>query len=105
MIALFQRLAPSPDGIDNYYEAVHSFLPFLCALTTISSGILTISQWPYATNRCLYACDDMTAKIRQVRDKELENSSPHLIYSMFVAARFYLGKDSSLVFCPVENGH
>ncbi|KIW57960.1 hypothetical protein PV05_02514 [Exophiala xenobiotica] len=67
VIALFQRLAPSPIGIDNYYEA-----------------------WPYATNRCLYACDDMTAKIRQVRDKELENSSPHLIYSMFVAARFYL---------------
>jgi len=69
VIALFQRLAPSPNGIENFYEA-----------------------WPYATNRCLYACDDMTAKIRLVRDKELENSSPHLIFSMFVAARFYLGE-------------
>lgn len=67
VIVLFQRLAPCPTGIESACET-----------------------WTYATNRCVYACDDLSAKVRLVHDNELEVSNPHLIFTIFVAARFYL---------------
>ena len=67
VIVLFQRIGPFPDGVESDDQA-----------------------WPYATNRCLYACDDLAAKIRLIHDHEIEITSPHLAFSIFVAARFYL---------------
>ncbi|KAH7051117.1 hypothetical protein B0J12DRAFT_572875 [Macrophomina phaseolina] len=67
VIVLFQRLAPCPPGIEMACES-----------------------WTYATNRCVYACDDLSAKLRLVHDNELEVSNPNLISTIFVAARFYL---------------
>ncbi|OJJ42113.1 hypothetical protein ASPZODRAFT_77654 [Penicilliopsis zonata CBS 506.65] len=67
VIALFQRRAPCPEGVDQPVE-----------------------PWPYATNRCVYACENMAAKVRRIDDAELFNANPHLILSIFVAARFYI---------------
>ncbi|KAB2570938.1 hypothetical protein DBV05_g10393 [Lasiodiplodia theobromae] len=68
VITLFQKLSPCPTGIDSVCD-----------------------PWTYATNRCVYAADDLSAKVRLVRDAELDAmSNPHLAATLFVTARFYL---------------
>ncbi|OBT84639.1 hypothetical protein VE02_05461 [Pseudogymnoascus sp. 03VT05] len=67
VIVLFERLASYPDGVERDY-----------------------SSWAYATNRCIYACENMAAKIRRVNDDELWICNPHLVLSIFTAARFYI---------------
>jgi hypothetical protein len=68
IIALYQRLALPPKGLAE----VHG-------------------PWYHAIQRCLSACDEMSTVIRAVSDADLENMSPHMIFCIFVAARFYLG--------------
>ncbi|TVY12910.1 hypothetical protein LARI1_G008844 [Lachnellula arida] len=46
--------------------------------------------WYHAIQRCLNACDEMSTVIRAINDADLENMSPHMIFCIFVAARFYL---------------
>ncbi|KAJ5108660.1 hypothetical protein N7456_005335 [Penicillium angulare] len=46
--------------------------------------------WPYANHRCMYACENMAAKIRRMEDNELRNCSPCLVLPIFTAARFYI---------------
>jgi hypothetical protein len=48
--------------------------------------------WYHAVQRCLDACDNMSEVIRALSDVDLENVSPHLIFCIFVAARFFVGK-------------
>jgi len=67
VIALYQRLALPPKGLGE----VHG-------------------PWYHAIQRCLSACDEMSSVIRAVADADLENMSPHMIFCIFVAARFYL---------------
>ncbi|EOD52547.1 putative c6 transcription protein [Neofusicoccum parvum UCRNP2] len=67
VIILFQRLSPSPAGITAPCD-----------------------PWPYATNRCIYAADDLSAKLRQASDAELRVANPNLLAAVFAAARFYL---------------
>ncbi|RDW69810.1 hypothetical protein BP6252_08830 [Coleophoma cylindrospora] len=67
IIALYQRLALPPMGLGE----VHG-------------------PWYHAIQRCLSACDDMSATIRAVSDADLENISPFMIFCIFIAARFYL---------------
>ena len=74
IIALYQRLALPPKGLAE----VHG-------------------PWYHAIQTCLNACDDMSTVIRAINDADLENMSPHMIFCIFVAARFYLGK-----FCVTE---
>jgi len=64
---LYQRLALPPKGLGE----VHG-------------------PWYYAIQRCLSACDSMSTTIRAIADADLENMSPHTIFCIFVAARFYL---------------
>ncbi|TVY54699.1 hypothetical protein LCER1_G002835 [Lachnellula cervina] len=67
IIALYQRLALPPKGLAE----VHG-------------------PWYHAIQRCLNACDEMSTVIRAINDADLENMSPHMIFCIFVAARFYL---------------
>lgn len=53
---------------------------------------MLLQQWSYATNRCVYAFENMAAKIRRMEEEQLETCSPHLVFSIFVAARFYISK-------------
>lgn len=69
IIALYQRLAFPPSGLDKQHG------PFY-----------------YAIQRCLDACDEMTSVVRSVKDVDLENMGPHIIFPIFVASRFFLGK-------------
>lgn len=57
-----------------------------------------ISQWPYANHRCMYACENMAAKIRRMEEAELESCSPCLVLPIFAAARFYIGM-ALLILC------
>lgn len=67
IIALYQRLAfPA-----NEIEQPHG--PFY-----------------HAIQRCLDASDEITMVVRNVNDADLENMSPHLIFPLFVAARFFI---------------
>lgn len=84
MIVLFERLAPYPEGIERDYDHVSDLELSWMKLTNYH-------QWAYATNRCVYACDNMAAKIRRVNDDELRICNPHLVLSIFTAARFYIG--------------
>ncbi|CAL5868098.1 uncharacterized protein PFLUO_LOCUS2322 [Penicillium psychrofluorescens] len=52
--------------------------------------------WQYATNRCIYACDNMVFKVRQMTDEELSVSNPHLVLCFFTVARFYIGADNNV---------
>lgn len=54
------------------------------------------SQWAYANHRCMYACENMAAKIRRMEEAELESCSPCLVLPIFAAARFYIGMPSVL---------
>ncbi|KAI9736206.1 MAG: hypothetical protein M1834_001091 [Cirrosporium novae-zelandiae] len=67
IIVLFQQRAPYPEEVE-----------------------CTVEPWAYATNRCVYACENIAAKVRRVHDDELLISNPHLILSIFIAARFYI---------------
>ncbi|KAH8648888.1 fungal-specific transcription factor domain-containing protein [Tricladium varicosporioides] len=67
IIALYQRLALPPKGLGE----VHG-------------------PWYHAIQRCLSACDEMSTIIRGITDADLENMSPHMIFCIFVAARFYI---------------
>ncbi|KAJ5613290.1 hypothetical protein N7510_006484 [Penicillium lagena] len=67
VILLFQRMSTIPREIDPSAE-----------------------PWQYATNRCIYACDNMVFKVRQMTDEELSVSNPHLVLCFFTVARFYI---------------
>lgn len=69
IIALYQRLAFPANDIERPHG------PFY-----------------HAIQRCLDASDELTTVVRSVSDADLENMSPHLIFPLFVAARFFLGK-------------
>ena len=69
IISLYQRLAFPPSGLDRHHG------PFY-----------------YAIQRCLDSCDEMTSVIRGVKDADLEATGPHIIFPIFVASRFFLGK-------------
>ncbi|KAF4627586.1 hypothetical protein G7Y89_g10563 [Cudoniella acicularis] len=82
IIALHQRLALPPKGLGE----VHG-------------------PWYHAIQRCLSACDEMSTIIRVIDDADLENMSPHMIFCIFVAARFFIGKEAniSLKMSPINN--
>ncbi|KAH8655357.1 hypothetical protein BX600DRAFT_515185 [Xylariales sp. PMI_506] len=67
IIIMFQRLVPLPSGIETDYE-----------------------PWAYATNRCVYASENMAAKVRRMDDQDLLVGNPHLIPCLFVSARFFI---------------
>ncbi|KUJ10837.1 uncharacterized protein LY89DRAFT_787201 [Mollisia scopiformis] len=67
VVALYQRLALPPEGLGK----VHG-------------------PWYHAIQRCLSSCDDISMILRAQHDADLENMSPHLIFCIFVAARFYI---------------
>jgi hypothetical protein len=67
VITLLQRRAPCPAGIETVADS--------CV---------------FASNRCVYACENMAFKVRQMTESELLSCNPHLIFSIFVAARFYI---------------
>lgn len=67
VITLFQQRAPCPAGIQQEVDA-----------------------WTFASNRCVYAAENTAFKVRQMEEEELLVCHPHLIFSIFVAARFYL---------------
>ncbi|KAJ5596529.1 hypothetical protein N7450_002987 [Penicillium hetheringtonii] len=74
VILLFQRMSTIPREIDPSTE-----------------------PWQYATNRCIYACDNMVFKVRQMTDEELAVSNPHLIFCFFTVARFYIGISITII--------
>ncbi|KAF4849497.1 hypothetical protein CGCSCA4_v004175 [Colletotrichum siamense] len=67
IIVLLQQMAPVPKGIETTFE-----------------------HWAFATTRCTYACENLTAKVRRIGADQLERESPYLISPLFVAARFYI---------------
>lgn len=66
-ISLYQRLALPPSGLEE------------------AQG-----PWYHAIQRCLDACDSITNTLRGMSDMNLENISPLIISSIFVASRFFL---------------
>ena len=73
VIALLQQRAPCPQGIEQVVE-----------------------PWAFASNRCVYACENTAFKVRQMDEDELLICHPHLIFSIFVAARFYIVHSKAL---------
>ncbi|KAF0324480.1 C6 transcription factor [Colletotrichum asianum] len=67
IIVLLQQMAPMPKGIETTFE-----------------------HWAFATTRCTYACENLTATVRRIGADQLERESPYLISPLFVAARFYI---------------
>ena len=66
-ISLYQRLALPPTGLEE------------------AQG-----PWYHAIQRCLDACDSLTATLRTVSDTHLENLSPLVISPIFASSRFFL---------------
>lgn len=73
VITLLQRRAPCPEDIDTVTDS-----------------------WAFASNRCVYACENMAFKVKQMTEDELLSCNPHLIFSIFVAARFYIVHSKAL---------
>lgn len=73
VITLLERRAACPDGTDQRVES-----------------------WGYANMRCMYASENTAFKVRQMDEDELLVCHPHLIFSIFVAARFYIVHSKAL---------
>lgn len=73
VITLLQRRTPCPQGVEQ-----------------------DVDPWAFATSRCVYACENTAFKVRQMHEDELLTCHPHLVYSIFVAARFYLVHSKAL---------
>ncbi|KAK5162870.1 uncharacterized protein LTR77_011127 [Saxophila tyrrhenica] len=73
VITLLQRRAACPEGTDQ-----------------------TVEPWAFANTRCVYAAENTAFKIRQMDEDELLVCHPHLIFSIFVAARFYIVHSKAL---------
>ena len=73
VITLLQQRVASPEGIEQLAE-----------------------PWAFASNRCVYASENTAFKVRQMDEDELSICHPHLIFSMFVAARFYIVHSKAL---------
>lgn len=73
VITLLQGRAPCPPGVDTVADS-----------------------WAFASNRCVYACENMAFKVRQMTESELLSCNPHLLFSIFVAARFYIVHSKAL---------
>lgn len=89
VILLFQRMSTIPREIDPSADPVSVYISTSLGPFSSVNGYL---QWQYATNRCIYACDNMVFKVRQMTDDELSVSNPHLVFCFFTVARFYIGK-------------
>jgi hypothetical protein len=51
----------------------------------------------------IYACENLTAKVRRIEAIRLLDESPYLILCMFVAARFYVSNFTfSIPFNPAQ---
>lgn len=73
VITLLQQRAACPEGIDSRVE-----------------------PWAFASNRCVYASENTAFKVRQMDEDELSICHPHLVFSIFVAARFYIVHSKAL---------
>ncbi|KAJ4108023.1 hypothetical protein NW760_008876 [Fusarium oxysporum] len=73
ILVLLQQMAPFPREIERGYE-----------------------PWAFATTRCVYACENLAAKVRRIRADQLDSQTPHLILPMFAAARFYIAYSKAL---------
>ncbi|KAL3490403.1 hypothetical protein BJX62DRAFT_252046 [Aspergillus germanicus] len=66
-------------------------ITLLQAQSSMPEGVSSESEpWAYADHRCMYACENMAAKIRRMDENELKSCSPWLVLAIFVAARFYI---------------
>ncbi|KAI9929456.1 hypothetical protein MW887_000928 [Aspergillus wentii] len=64
-------------------------ITLLQSQTSLPPGVeADLEPWPYANHRCIYACENMAAKIRRMEEGDLLTCSPCLILPIFVAARF-----------------
>jgi hypothetical protein len=73
VITLLQQRVACPEGIEQLAE-----------------------PWAFASNRCVYASENTAFKVRQMDEDELSICHPHLIFSIFVAARFYIVHSKAL---------
>ncbi|KAL4868237.1 hypothetical protein BDV12DRAFT_197459 [Aspergillus spectabilis] len=59
--------------------------------SSLPAGVRAESEtWPYANQHCIYACEDMVAKVHRMKDSELKSCNPCLVLAIFVAARFFI---------------
>ncbi|WAO95906.1 Zn(2)-C6 fungal-type domain-containing protein [Fusarium falciforme] len=65
--------------------SLHQRLIFPVSLTDEDA-----THWEAAAERCLSSCDQMAEVIRGANDDTLGIINPHVIYCVFIAARFYL---------------
>lgn len=91
VISLLQSQSSLPQGLGADSDPVSKQTPATPCSTT------NIVQWPYSDHRCMYACENMAAKIRRMEEDELKHCSPCLILPIFVAARFYIGTYPSMI--------
>ncbi|KAJ6441356.1 Alcohol dehydrogenase, iron-type [Purpureocillium lavendulum] len=73
IIVLLQQMAPFPWEIGRDFE-----------------------PWAFATTRCVYACENLVAKIRRISPDQQDCQSPYLIFPIFAAARFYVAYSKAL---------
>ena len=73
VITLLQQRVACPEGVESLAE-----------------------PWAFASNRCVYASENTAFKVRQMDEDELSICHPHLIFSIFVAARFYIVHSKAL---------
>lgn len=48
------------------------------------------APWTCAADRCLASCNSMVVIVRGISDVMLETINPHVIFCVFIAARFYI---------------
>nr|L7WMF9.1 RecName: Full=Notoamide biosynthesis cluster transcriptional coactivator notQ'; AltName: Full=Notoamide biosynthesis cluster protein Q' [Aspergillus versicolor]AGC83588.1 transcription factor [Aspergillus versicolor] len=90
-VAAVFRLINAECPHDARAEMRPAVITLLQSQTSLPEGVGQETEpWPYANHRCMYACENMAAKIRRMEESELESCSPCLVLPIFAAARFYI---------------
>jgi hypothetical protein len=58
----------------------------------MANAVHTQEPWYQAIQRCLDECNILAESLRSLSEESLENSSPHLVTCIFIAARFLVGE-------------
>ncbi|CRG89095.1 Zinc finger transcription factor YRR1 [Talaromyces islandicus] len=92
------NIAPTPEKVPFDPVAILSFAMYDMAIIALYQRLAFPANdierphgpFYHAIQRCLDASDELTTVVRSVSDADLESMSPHLIFPIFVAARFFL---------------
>ncbi|KAI8676433.1 C6 transcription factor [Fusarium sp. Ph1] len=91
-----EQAMPASDGSHAATLSARTTVDCQEGLPSRDFSLYAAANWSFATTRCVYACENLTAKVRRIEAIRLLDESPYLILCIFVAAHFYVTYSKAL---------